>query len=145
MLVKRYGKKIRQRQDNLERYIDVVFWADGVDTSELRNKLQGVQLLDSGYILHMMQVGISKGNTVSRILGMIGYNRLTASEVMAIGDSTTDISLFQQIPESVLVLNPIISQDKKELLFRTAKYVTDHENGQGFTELCEHIIKARCR
>jgi len=74
----------------------VGFFADNVPFEELAKHLGGVQLLDSGYMLHMIQEGVSKGKTLKRILGLVGDGRITPEEVMVFGDSATDISLFTE-------------------------------------------------
>ena len=63
-LKKLYPGVIREREDNAERFIDIVIWADGVSLEEIREQIKPTQLLDSGYILHLMQEGVDKGKTL---------------------------------------------------------------------------------
>ena len=134
---------IKEREDNKYRFVDVVFRAQGVDTEELRRHLENVELLDSGYILHLMQRGISKGRTLMRLLPEIGNRSLSATEVMVFGDSLTDLSLFQVFPHSVLVANPMLPPDHREMLLNAAKYASELPFGEGFAEVAFHVLDGR--
>jgi hydroxymethylpyrimidine pyrophosphatase-like HAD family hydrolase len=141
----RFPGSIKEREDNRERLVDVVFWPQGIPTEELRSNLRNVQLLDSGYILHLMQQGISKGRTLMRLLGQIGDGGLTPMEILVVGDSTTDLSLFQLFPHSVLIANPRLPTADRESLRQAAEYFSDGEYGDGFAEVALHIVNARER
>jgi hydroxymethylpyrimidine pyrophosphatase-like HAD family hydrolase len=134
---------IREREDNNERFVDVVFWSNGVTTEILRSHLDSVQLLDSGYILHLMQEGISKGKTLIRLIKEIDNGALSPAEVMVFGDSLTDISLFALFPNSVLIINPGLPVEQRELLQERAGYISNLPYDEGFTEVALHIVKAR--
>jgi hydroxymethylpyrimidine pyrophosphatase-like HAD family hydrolase len=134
---------IREREDNNERFVDVVFWSNGVTTEILRSHLDSVQLLDSGYILHLMQEGISKGKTLIRLIKEIDNGALSPAEVMVFGDSLTDISLFALFPNSVLIINPALPVKQRELLQERAGYISNLPYDEGFTEVALHIVKAR--
>jgi len=134
---------IRGREDNKDRIVDVVIWADGVETEELRRHLGDTQLLDSGYILHLLQKGVSKGRTLMGLLGEIGDGNLSPAEVMVFGDSLTDISLFELFPHSVLIINPKLPVKQRELMQERARYVSDLYFDEGFAEVAFHIINAR--
>jgi hydroxymethylpyrimidine pyrophosphatase-like HAD family hydrolase len=134
---------IKEREDNKERVIDVVIWSYGVATDELRKHLDDTQLLDSGYILHLMQKGVSKGRTLMRLLGEIGDGNFSPAEVTAFGDSLTDISLFELFPNSVLIINPNLPVEQRELMHERARYMSDLPFDEGFAEVAFHIIKVR--
>jgi HAD superfamily hydrolase (TIGR01484 family) len=138
-----YPGKIREREDNADRIIDLVFWADDVTMDEIKACAGDVQVLDSTYILHLMQKGIDKGKTLKRILGMMDSHRTRPDEVLVVGDSMTDLSLFKIFPESVLVPNPNIPETDRQALKEAARYISDHEAGEGFVEVAEHIIRLR--
>jgi phosphoglycolate phosphatase (TIGR01487 family) len=139
----RFPGGIKEREDNRDRLVDVVFWPQGIATDELRNNIGNAQLLDSGYILHLMQKGISKGRTLMRLLGQIGDGGLSPMETLVIGDSTTDLSLFRLFPHSVLVANPRLPLADRKTLRRAAEYLSDGEYGDGFAEVAQHIVNAR--
>jgi phosphoglycolate phosphatase len=141
-LKKLYPQSIRGREDNLERLIDVVFWADGINLEEIKPHLGQNQLLDSGYILHLMQKGISKGLTLRRILAASG-DGFSAATVMIFGDSLTDISLFEMFPHSVLVTNPKLAEEHKKTLSKIASYSSSLDCGEGFAEVAFLIAEMR--
>lgn len=134
---------IVEREDNKDRYVDIVFRSLGISTAELDSHLEDVELLDSGYILHLMQRGISKGRTLMKLLPGIGDGTLSSQEVMVFGDSPTDLPLFEIFPNSVLVVNPRLSSEHREMLRNTARYTSELPFGEGFTEVAFHILERR--
>jgi hydroxymethylpyrimidine pyrophosphatase-like HAD family hydrolase len=78
-----------------------------------------------------------------RLLGRIGDGSLSPVEVLAVGDSTTDLSLFKLFHDSVFILNPRPPIEESQVLQRVAKYVSEHPHGNGFTEVVLHVIDAR--
>ena len=133
-----YPGAIREREDNKERFIDMVIWADGVSLEEMRERIKPTQLLDSGYILHLMQEGINKGQTLVKVLDeMQEYSR---DEIIVFGDSVTDLSLFEQFPNNVLVVNPRLPEGQAEIMEKKAAYMSEKQCGEGFTETALHIV-----
>ena len=133
-----YPGAIREREDNAERFIDMVIWADGVSLEKIRSQIKPTQLLDSGYILHLMQEGINKGETLVKVLDeMKKYSR---DEVMVFGDSVTDLSLFELFPNNVLIVNPRLPEGQAEIMEKKAAYVSEKQYGEGFTETALHIV-----
>ncbi len=134
---------IEEREDNKYRSVDVVFRSLGIDTQELRSHLEDVELLDSGYILHLMQEGISKGRTLMGLLPKIGDGTLSAAEVIVFGDSLTDLSLFEMFPHSVLVVNPRLLSKHREMLRHVARYASELPFGEGFAQVAFQILDSR--
>ena len=134
---------IEEREDNRYRLVDVVIRSRGVDVEELRKHLEDVELLDSGYILHLIQKGVSKGRTLMRLLSMIEDGRLSPTDVMVFGDSPTDISLFQMFPHSVLVVNPRVGVEWREVLQKVAEYASELPFGDGFAQVAFYLLHAR--
>ncbi|MFC2017774.1 HAD-IIB family hydrolase [Chloroflexota bacterium] len=134
---------IVEREDNKDRFVDIVFRSLEASPEDLEIHLQDVELLDSGYILHLMQKGISKGQTLKILLPRIGDGTLSDAEVMVIGDSPTDLSLFEMFPNSVLVLNPRLSSRQREMMCDTAAYSSEQPFGEGFAEVALHIVNVR--
>ena len=132
---------ITEREDNKDRLIDVAFHATGVTTDGLRKHLDNIQLLDSGYMLHLLQEGISKGTTLKKILGQM--EGIEPEEVIVFGDSLTDISLFELFPHSVLVVNPALPEEQVKPVRERASYVSSLSYGDGFIEVASYIIKLR--
>jgi len=135
-----FPRAIVEREDNKDRFIDIVFKSLGIDMEELRSHLEDVELLDSGYILHLMQKGISKGQTLMKLLPEIGDGTLSATEVMVFGDSLTDLSLFEMFPNSVLVVNPLLPSEHGETLRNVARYTSELHFQDGFIEVALHML-----
>ena len=138
-----YPDAIEEREDNRDRLVDVVIWSHGVEVSELRRHLEKTQLLDSGYILHIMQEGVSKGRTLMRLLGRIARGSLSAANIMVFGDSATDMSLFELFPHGVLITNPELPTQQRNELKKTARYASELPVEEGFVEVVSHIINVR--
>ena len=136
---------IKEREDNKDRLVDIVFWCRGLETRELTEHLEDTQLLDSGYILHIMQRGISKGQTLMKLQQQAGGHGLSPAEIMVFGDSTTDMSLFELFPHSVCILNPRLPVEHRQALQETARYASRLPFGEGFAEVAFHIVAARTR
>jgi hydroxymethylpyrimidine pyrophosphatase-like HAD family hydrolase len=139
----RYPGRIREREDNAERLIDIVCSADGIAVEDLRNCVGDVQLLDSTYILHLMQKGIDKGTTLNRLLELVDRPKIKPEEVLVVGDSMTDLSLFKLFTQSVLIPNRDLPETDKKTLRKSARYISKHGAGEGFAEVVLHIINAR--
>ena len=134
---------IKEKPDNPDRLIDVAFDAHGIPVADLRKHLTGIQLLDSGYMLHLLQEGVSKGDTLKKVLERMGEERLSPEEIMVFGDSMTDISLFELFPHSVMVINPGLPEEQVEPLRQRAEYMSSLNCEDGFIEVASHIVKLR--
>ncbi len=138
-----FPQAIEETEDDKYRLIDVGIKSHGVETAELRSHLDDVELLDSGYMLHLLQKGVSKGLTLIRLLAKIGDGSLSPDKVMVFGDSTTDISLFQLFPHNVLIVNPRLPAQQRQAVLEVAEYVSDLPFGEGFAQVVLHILDAR--
>ena len=149
LLKRLYPGKIREREDNAVRLVDVVFRADGVTTDELRGHTGDVQVLDSGYILHLMPPGISKGATLRQVLddladiANIGDGGLSPEDLIVFGDSATDLSLFEIFANSVLIPNPLLDGELTVAIEQAASYTSKSPAGTGFSEVAHHIADLR--
>lgn len=143
LLKRLYPGRIREREDNAVRLVDVVFWADGVTTDELREHTGDVQVLDSGYILHLMPPGISKGATLLHILGDLADGGLSPEDLMVFGDSATDLSLFEIFANSVLIPNPLLDNELTVAIEKAAGYTSESPDGTGFSEVAHHLADLR--
>jgi HAD superfamily hydrolase (TIGR01484 family) len=142
-LKKAFPKAIESTEDDADRLVDVGFKAQGVDAVELRKHIKESELLDSGYMLHLLQKGVGKGATLKRILPRIGDGKLSRDQVLVLGDSLTDISLFRIFPHSVFIRNSRLSAAARSAMEEAAKYVSDLEFGAGFAQVTEHILGLR--
>ena len=84
-----------------------------------------VGLFDSGYAFHINSKGINKGTGFLEALKMLECD---VSDAIAIGDSETDIPLFNTVSNNIAVNNSI------EGLKKIARIVTTKEAGEGVLE-----------
>ena len=104
----------------LERTFDIIKAQKILDDEGLN-----VGLFDSGYAFHINSKGIDKGTGFLEALKMLECD---VSNAIAIGDSETDISLFNTVPNNIAVNNSI--GDLKKI----ARIVTTKESGEGVLE-----------
>ena len=90
-----------------------------------------VILSDSGYGYHINSKGVNKG---SGFLEAIKILDVDLNDVIAIGDSETDIPLFKIVENSIAVLN------STENLKKIAKIVTTKKSGEGVLEGLDSIL-----
>jgi phosphoglycolate phosphatase (TIGR01487 family) len=92
-------------RDTFPRFTEVVLERT-MDVEVLRKELAGsglkVKVLDSGYAFHITNLGIDKGTGLIKVLEMM---RVPPEEVVAIGDSETDVPMFNQVGYSIAVGN----------------------------------------
>jgi HAD superfamily hydrolase (TIGR01484 family) len=138
-----YPGVVGELDDNKDRHVDVTVSADGVAVEALRAHTNGIQFLDSGYMIHLMADGISKGHTLMSLLDRMGGPPVMLDEVMVCGDSTTDISLFRSFPNSVLIDNPRLSPEQKKAVDGLAAYRGLLPVEAGFVQVVMHIIRSR--
>ena len=138
-----YPNAIAPTEDDIDRKVDVGFKVQGVSTSELKKHIKRSELLDSGYMLHLLQKGVSKGGTLKRILPRIGDGKLSPEQVLVVGDSLTDLSLFQIFPHSVFIRNNRLTAADRAAMEESAEYVSQLEFGAGFARVARHILKLR--
>ena len=134
---------IEEREDNRDRMVDAVLWSHGVDVNELRRHLGDTEIVDSGYILHLVQKGVSKGRTLTMLLHHIADGQLSPADVMVFGDSLTDLSLFEMYPHSVLIINPRHAPERMGRLHNVCSYVSELSLGDGFAQVASHIMDGR--
>ncbi len=138
-----FPESITGREDNEDRMIDIVIRVNGIAPQLILEHIGSTQLLDSGYIMHLMQIGISKGNTLVRLLDGLLPEKYEKKDVMVFGDSATDVSLFEAVPHSVLVRNPKLPEGQDKIVREKAVWVSCQEYGRGFVEVASHIIAMR--
>ena len=90
-----------------------------------------VVLTDSGYAYHINSKGVNKG---SGFLEAIKILDVDLNDVIAIGDSETDIPLFKIVENSIAVSN------STENLKKIAKIVTTKKSGEGVLEGLDSIL-----
>ena len=108
------------------RFTDLAF-ARTVPVEEVKAILRDhpVQVIDTGYAIHLQSPGINKGTALVALAREMG---LTPAEFLAIGDSVNDIQMIRTAGTGIAVANA--HPDTKAV----AGYVTEKGYGDGFVE-----------
>ena len=112
---------------NEYRYSDVAF-ARNVDPNEVRHLLSDMNdltVVDSGFAIHLVSKGITKGTALCSLSEKLGIKR---EEIVAVGDSENDYDLLLNAGIGVAVANGA------QRLGAVADYITEKKYGDGFTE-----------
>ena len=104
----------------LERTFDIEQAQKIIDGDNLN-----VSLTDSGYAYHINSKGINKGSGFLEALKILEAD---VSDAIAIGDSETDVPLFNVVKNNIAVSN------STENLKKLAKIITTKKSGEGVLE-----------
>jgi phosphoglycolate phosphatase len=91
-------------------------------------------IVDSNYAYHINEKKINKAYGLQHLLKDIQIN---PSEVVAIGDSETDIPMFE------LCENSVTFESSKSEVKKMAKFVVKGENGEGLINAIDLIIREK--
>jgi phosphoglycolate phosphatase len=91
-----------------------------------------IRILDSKFAYHLSRKGISKGSALKDALEIL---EISPDETVVIGDSETDVSMFDLCGYSAAVANA--TDDVKSKV----DYVCKQEIGEGAVEAIEHVVK----
>lgn len=113
----------------LYRFADLAF-ARTVPVDEVRSVLRDhpVQVIDTGYAIHLQAPGINKGTALTALAEETG---LAPADFLAIGDSVNDIRMLETAGIGITVANA--HPDIKAV----AQYIAGKEYGDGFVEALE--------
>jgi hypothetical protein len=111
------------------RFADLAF-ARTVPVDEVKYVLRDhpVQVLDTGYAIHLQAPGINKGTALVELAREMGFN---PADFLAIGDSLNDIQMLKTAGIGITVANA--HPDIKAV----AQYIAGKEYGDGFVEAVE--------
>jgi phosphoglycolate phosphatase (TIGR01487 family) len=111
------------------RFSDLAF-ARTVPAEEVRRVLKDnpVQVIDTGYAIHLQAPGISKGTALVALAEKMG---LAPADFLAIGDSVNDVQMLKTAGIGVTVANA--HPETKAV----AHYIAAKEYGDGFVEAVE--------
>lgn len=96
----------------------------------LRETKVGVILTDSKYSFHINNIGINKATGLAKALDIL---KIKPSETVTIGDSETDIPLFQFCAFSIAL------NHADEVVKSKANYVVSQKSGKGLVEALDYI------
>ena len=108
------------------RYADQAF-ARTVPVDEVRDLLAGypVQVLDTGFAIHIQSPGVNKGTALAALAPRLG---LTPEDFLAIGDSCNDL---QMLAAAGIAATPKNGHPELKAI---AHYSAEKEYGDGFVE-----------
>ncbi len=108
------------------RFADLAFGRT-VPVEEVREVLRDhpVQVIDTGFAIHLQTPGINKGTTLPLLAGELG---LKPEDFLAVGDSVNDTHMIQVAGIGIAVANA--HPDTKA----AADYVSENRYGDGFIE-----------
>lgn len=95
-----------------------------------------LELIASSIHMHIRKKGTSKSIALAKVLEK-AYGA-SPEEVLVIGDSATDASLFRDYPISVGVANTL--DHEAELGDSLPRFITEKREGHGFIEMVEKVI-----
>ena len=109
------------------RYSDLAFGRTvPVDEVKILLKEYRVQVLDTGYAIHLQAPGVDKGTALVALAQEMG---LLPSDFLAIGDSLNDIQMLTTAGIGATVANGHAS------VKAAAQYIAEKEYGDGFVEV----------
>jgi phosphoglycolate phosphatase (TIGR01487 family) len=135
VLKETYGDKIKETEDQPYRFTDVAIKRTinrETVTKTLKDKDVKINVLDSGYAIHLCDPQVHKAVGVRKAIETLGYKPENA---LGIGDGQNDVELLQEVGYGIALNNaPKILKD-------VADYVTEKSFGEGFVEAVEKIFK----
>jgi phosphoglycolate phosphatase (TIGR01487 family) len=122
-------------RDTFPRFTEVVLERT-MDVNILMKTLEGsglkVNVLDSGYAFHITSSAVDKSVGLSKVLEMM---KIPPEEVVAIGDSETDVPMFGLVGYSIAVGNSDAAARA------AAKHVVKGKQGAGVIEAVGHALR----
>lgn len=129
-LKERFGIK---KFDSRYRLTDLVL-IRGFDVDAASRYLESlnipVELVDTGFAIHIKNRGVTKGTGLRRISERLG---IPTKRIAAIGDSPSDVPMMEisGFPAAVGNAHPAVKS--------AARYVADRPFGDGFAEIIDHM------
>lgn len=102
--------------------------------SILKDNNMDLVLVDSNYAYHINEKKINKAYGLGYVLNMLNIN---PSEVVAIGDSETDIPMFE------LCENSVSFESSNFKVKKMAKYIVDGKNAEGLINALDLTIRKK--
>ncbi len=100
----------------------------------LKENNMDLVIVDSNYAFHINEKKINKAYGLGNLLNSL---KIDPSEVVAIGDSETDIPMFE------LCENSVTFENSKNRVKKMAKFVVNGENGEGFINALDLIFREK--
>lgn len=100
----------------------------------LKDNNMDLVLVDSNYAYHINEKKINKAYGLGNLLNML---KIKPSEVVAIGDSETDIPMFE------LCENSVSFESSSFKVKKMARYIVDGKNGEGLINALDLTIRKK--
>ncbi|MEJ7642420.1 MAG: phosphoglycolate phosphatase [Candidatus Nitrosocosmicus sp.] len=100
----------------------------------LKDNNMDLVLVDSNYAYHINEKKINKAYGLGYVLNML---KISPSEVVAIGDSETDIPMFE------LCENSVSFESSNYKVKKMASYIVDGKNGEGLINALDLTIRKK--
>lgn len=137
---------LQESLDNPFRFTDWTFDVAGLSVTELGQLAQQCQANNYSFTYssvqcHIKPQGQDKAQGLQTVLKKY-FPKISPEEVLTVGDSPNDESLFnpELFPLSVGVAN---IKNYLEKLTHPPQYLTTAEAGEGFSQLVNHLMKSR--
>jgi len=129
-----FGDRIKEAGDQFYRFTDIAIRRT-VDRETVEKTLKNsgvkVNVLDSGYAIHLCDPRVHKAIGVRKAVETLGYR---SKDALGIGDGQNDIELLREVGYGVALGNaPKILKD-------VADHVTRKSYGEGFVEAVEKFF-----
>ncbi|WP_319421770.1 HAD family hydrolase [Pleurocapsa sp. FMAR1] len=138
--------QLKESQDNRFRLTDWTFDVEGLSQNQLEQieyicQSEGFGFTYSTIQCHIKSLHQDKAFGLSKVIPQY-FSKLKIEEILTVGDSPNDESMFnqEQFPVSVGVANVLKYRDHLKYL---PTYITSKYEGEGFCELAELIINHR--
>jgi len=127
-----FSEKYRKAEYAMRR----TFPVEGGRTLLREHGFDNLELVDSGYALHLKTPGFDKGTGLVKAAEILD---MEPKEFAAIGDGATDIEMFEMAGITVAVANAV--PELKEV----AHFVTEAPSGEGVVEALRYLQTAYMR
>ncbi|MGQ9720438.1 MAG: phosphoglycolate phosphatase [Candidatus Jordarchaeum sp.] len=128
VLKETFGDRIMEVGDQFYRFTDIAIRRT-IDRENLVKTMKEnnveINVLDSGYALHLCDPQVHKAIGVRKAVEKLGYK---SEDVLGIGDGQNDIELLQEVGYGIALNNA------PQVLKNVADYVTEKSFGEGFIE-----------
>ncbi|MEM3526696.1 MAG: phosphoglycolate phosphatase [Candidatus Jordarchaeaceae archaeon] len=130
-----FGDRVKETEDQFYRFTDVAIRRT-IDREILLKTLEDrgvkINVLDSGYAIHLCDPYVHKAVGVRKAIEVLGYR---PEDAIGIGDGQNDVELLQEVGYGVALNNA------PKTLKDAADYVTEKSFGEGFVEAVKMIFK----
>jgi len=137
-LKERFGDRVQETWSNRYRLVDIALKRT-IERSIVEEVVRGypsLKLMDSGFAYHLVNRSVNKGLGLKVAAELMG---VSLNEVLAVGDSETDLELLEVAGFRVAL------QNAPPRLKALAHHITSKPNGEGFVEAAKLALNVAAR